>query len=238
MDALPSSVSSFKVPAISTTSRELYHLKPPTATSHLPPHPNLSSASTKLPNSISSKSTSFAQNNNFISPFPSSDQTLPLKQSPLFVHRKPASGYAAALIDAARSNNSLQTLEKDIKRFAKYLRNEKLRNVMKNPAVKEKEKGQIVKEVAEQGKFHKYLVVLVKMLVEKNKLGMVGEVLEEFERFYDEMSGTQVVLVSSMAKMEEEQLLGIARRVQKISGALKVKVRHWVQAERPLSFAV
>uniref|UniRef100_A0A5B7BR79 ATP synthase delta chain n=1 Tax=Davidia involucrata TaxID=16924 RepID=A0A5B7BR79_DAVIN len=194
MDTLSSSVSSFKVPSLHSTSREIfYHLRTPN-TSHLPPHSQtqVQSSATK-PNSISNRATkSFTRNKFTTSPpfFTSS-----LKQSPIIVHHRAASGYAAALVDVARCNNSLEVVERDVTRFSKLLlRNEHLRA---NPSVGDKERGQLVKEVAEKGGFHRHLVVLLRMLVEKNKVGIVSEVLEEFERIYDQLSGTRVVLVSS-----------------------------------------
>lgn len=59
---------------------------------------------------------------------------------------------------------------------------------MNDPLVGENEKGDLVKEVGRRWKLDKYLVRLVKMLVEKNKVGMVGEILEEFQKIYDELS--------------------------------------------------
>lgn len=101
----------------------------------------------------------------------------------------------------------------------------------------EKDKGQVIGEVVKKGRFNRHLASLIKMLIQKNKVGIVKEVLEEFERIHDELSGTQVVLVSSATKMEEDQLFEIARRVQKLSGATKVKVRNLVRDSLP-SFAV
>ncbi|KAF8413374.1 hypothetical protein HHK36_001355 [Tetracentron sinense] len=234
METLSSSVSSLKVPGLhSTPPRELYTFKPP-HTSNLPPYSLLS---TNKPSSVTNKPTSSFTHKNFTSPFPSSSQTPSLKSPSPVVHRKPASGYAAALLDTAQCNNSLEAVERDVRRFSRLLRNQPLRAVMTGPLMEDKIKGEVMKKVAEKGKFHKYLVVLLKMLVEKKKVGMVSEVLEEFERIYDEMSGTRVVLVSSGRKMEEDQLFGIAKRVQKLSGALKVKVRHLIDESLP-SFAV
>lgn len=119
-------------------------------------------------------------------------------------------------------------MAKDAKRFEKLLRNKQVHGVLNDFRIGEKEKGQVVKELAEKGRFQKHLVALLKMLVEKNRVGIVGEVMEEFERMYDEFCGTKVVLVSSAKKMEEHQLLGIAQSVQKLSGAVNVKVRNLI----------
>lgn len=101
----------------------------------------------------------------------------------------------------------------------------------------DKIKGEVVKEIAVKGKFQKHVVMVVKMLVKKNKVWMVNEVLEEFERIYDELIGNQVVLVSSAEKMSEDQLFGIAKRVQNVTGAMMVKVRHFITGNSP-SFAL
>ncbi|KAL5748722.1 hypothetical protein ACOSP7_025763 [Xanthoceras sorbifolium] len=76
------------------------------------------------------------------------------------------------------------------------------------------------------GKVNRYLVGLVRMMIEKNKVVMVSEVLDEFER-----------ICSSVNKMEQNELFEIAKRVQMLSGAVNVKVRNLVE-ERVPYFAV
>lgn len=83
-----------------------------------------------------------------------------------------------------------------------------------------------MKELAKKGKFNKHLFNLLKMMVEKNKMGIVSEVLEEFERVYDELIGTKLVWVSSEKMIGEDMLFKIATKVQKLSGAVKVKVKN------------
>lgn len=92
----------------------------------------------------------------------------------------------------------------------------------------EEEKGGLVREIAAKGGFQRPVVRLTKMLIEKKKLGILKEVLSEFERIYDQLCGTEVVMVSSSRKMEEEELFGIAKNVQSLTGAAKVKIRSFV----------
>lgn len=122
----------------------------------------------------------------------------------------------------------------------KLLQSEQAQAVLANPLVGEKNKGQLVKELAKKGKMNRLLVRLLKMLINRNKVTMVSEVLMEFLRIYDELSGTKVVLVSSKKKMEEGELFGIARTVQKLSGAVKVKIMNLigVVGDKLPSFAV
>ncbi|ONI23537.1 hypothetical protein PRUPE_2G193500 [Prunus persica] len=195
MDTLSSSVSTLKVPTLlsSTSSRELHQFNPQSPRTHkLPPQSHLHS--TTKPNLISNKTPSFSHKLVSLSSTPSflnSSATLSLNSSSSSdLHRKPATGYAAALLDIAQCNSSVHLVEKDIQRFLKLLHNKQVQAALANPFVGEKEKGQVVNLVAEKGRFNRHLVGLVKMLVRKNKVGIVKEVLEEFQRIYSELSGT------------------------------------------------
>lgn len=92
----------------------------------------------------------------------------------------------------------------------------------------DKDKGQIVKELLSSWKVNSYLAALLRMLIERNKVAMVSDVLEEFQRIYDDLIGTRVVFVSSAKKMEEDQLFYIAKRVQNLCGAAQVKIRNLI----------
>eukprot|EP00262_Sarcandra_glabra_P003146 TRINITY_DN1365_c0_g2_i2.p1 TRINITY_DN1365_c0_g2~~TRINITY_DN1365_c0_g2_i2.p1 ORF type:complete len:242 (+),score=50.36 TRINITY_DN1365_c0_g2_i2:41-727(+) len=224
MDALSPSVSTLRVRGRpSTALREPHHLLRPSSSTHIPPHSYLSA---KPISNISAKSSSSfsTRTSHFTLPSPSQNPSLKPKTTPF--HLTAASGYAAALLDAARCKNTVDAVEFDVRRFSRLLRSRDIRSIMSDEFIGDEAKGEIVKEVAEKGRFHKQLVVLLKMMVEKKKVGLVSKVLEEFERIYDELSGTRVVLVSSKEKMKEEELVGIAKKVQEMSGAMKVKVRH------------
>ncbi|KAK6158927.1 hypothetical protein DH2020_006241 [Rehmannia glutinosa] len=245
MDTLSGSVSSLKIPSLHRKSNEFHHFK-----NHFPLQSHLISSTTKPKTSkVSNKPTTFAPTHkNLINPplVNSSSQatTSPLKQSsePEIFHQKASTGYAVALLDIARCHNVLEPVERDVKRLFKWLRNEQIHGIIANPSLERKEKGEILKEIVKNCKFHKYLLKLVNLLVEKSKVEIVSQVLMEFRRIYDELSGCastdQVVLVSSEVKMERTQVLGIAKRVQKLSGAVKVTVRQLADERLMPSFAV
>ncbi|KAI9093962.1 hypothetical protein K1719_026960 [Acacia pycnantha] len=223
MDTFSSSVSTLKVPSLPSTHRDVYHFKTaPCSSPKLPPQPHAHVFSSSKPN-FTPKTKPFSRKG-FHSPVFSSSSSIPSSKNPIF-YRNPATGYAAAVIDIAQNSDSLHQVQRDVQRLLGFLKNVNF------------EESAMVRAVLEQGRFHKHLVVLVKMLLKKNKIGIVKQVLEEFERIYDELCGTQVVLVSSATKMEEDQLFGIAENVHKISGALKVKVRNLLHENLP-SFAV
>ncbi|KAL5054772.1 hypothetical protein RYX36_035454 [Vicia faba] len=89
--------------------------------------------------------------------------------------------------------------------------------------------GSAVRKVVEQGNFQLHVVGLVKMLTKKKNMGIVREAWEEFEGIYDELCGTQVVLVSSEREIGNEEMFGIVKTVHKLSRAFRVRFRNFVQ---------
>ncbi|KAJ0779453.1 putative ATPase, OSCP/delta subunit, F1F0 ATP synthase OSCP/delta subunit domain superfamily [Helianthus annuus] len=184
MEAISTTVPSINVRKLHPKPHHLRHLKP---SLHLHHHPI--SVAGKPPTSISTKPTTPSHHTytpHHLHPPPSRTQTH---------HRNATTGYAAALIDAALSSNSLDAIYKDVKRLLKWLQcNEMLKGVMADPLVEEGVKGRVVKEVAEKGKLRRQVVAMVKMLVAKSKAGMVVQVMEEFEGIYYQLNtGLRVV---------------------------------------------
>jgi len=223
MDTFSSSVSNLKIPP--TTNREFYHFTR-TANPSRPPQPKSHFSS----NLLTQKTKTFSHNNH--------SPSQPLKHKPSssqVFHHKPATGYAAAIIDVAQKTNTLHSVQRDVQRLLKFL--QKLKFQSDDVGVVD---PSLVRKVVEQRKFEGHVVALVKMLMKKNKLGIIEEVLEEFMRIYDELCGTQVVLVSSKREIGEDEMFGIAKSVQKFSGAVRVRVKNLVQEESfpSSSFAV
>ncbi|XP_062000721.1 uncharacterized protein LOC133717965 [Rosa rugosa] len=192
METFSSSVSTLKVPStlLSTPSRELlHHFKTSHNTHKLPPQTHLHKTTTKT--------TFFTQKPLTLSTPSFSIPTKTLFSSPN-LHKNPASGYAAALLDIAQCNRTLDLVHKDVKRFLQLLHNKQVQAVLESPFVGLEEKGQVMKLVAQKGKFNKHLVNLVKMLVEKSRVGIVKEMLEEFGRICSELSGANQGLLRGL----------------------------------------
>ena len=99
-------------------------------------------------------------------------------------------------MDAALCSKSLDAVHKDVKRLSKWLHhNEVLKNMMTDPSVEESVKGRVIQEVSEKAKFRRQVMALVKMLVAKNKSGMVVQVMEEFQRIYHQLNSRLRVVI-------------------------------------------
>ncbi|XP_073011551.1 uncharacterized protein [Typha latifolia] len=163
-------------------------------------------------------------------PFPLPNLSPPLKPRPqlppeqTLTHRRAATGYAAALADAASCDGVLAAAGRDARRLMR-----RVGAVLTDPAAGDDRKAAAVVDAAGGGMYGK-LVALVRMLVRKGKVGLVREVMEEFGRICAQLSGAaataaEVVVVAAERRMEEAELAGIARAVQRKSGAEKVKYR-------------
>ncbi|KAK1408806.1 hypothetical protein QVD17_40866 [Tagetes erecta] len=187
MDAISTTVSSINLPKPHPKTHHFHHLKP-----YLHHHHHISTTTAKHHTSISSKPSSPSHHTYTPHHLKPTSQPIP---SRVQTHRNAATGYAAALVDTALSNNLLDVIHKDVKRLLKWIKcNEMLKSVMNDAFVEEGVKGRVVKEVSEKGKLHRKVVAMVKMLVVKSKSGMVVQVMEEFERIYHDLNTDQRVV--------------------------------------------
>lgn len=82
-------------------------------------------------------------------------------------------------------------------------------------------------KLTQSGGYEKHVVTLVRLLAKKGKLGLLEEVMAEFLKICDKLTGTKVVVVGpSKSRGDATEFERIAREVQKTSGANRVKVRH------------
>ncbi|CAN6463775.1 unnamed protein product [Victoria cruziana] len=139
-----------------------------------------------------------------------------------------ATGYAAALVDIARLDDAIDSFADGISRLRRLLRSSGLHAILIDPSTEEAAKKGLVRAVAGLAHLHKHLAFFLNMIIDKGKVDLLEEILKEFEKIYDELSGTKVVMVASRRKLEEAEALNIAQMVQSKSGARKVKVRNVV----------
>ncbi|CAL9189432.1 unnamed protein product [Musa hybrid cultivar] len=219
METLSTPVSSIKaIPLFPTAATPNHLLRPSTNPSSLPIPPFTNLSARARPQSHHHHAKSVLR----LSPSPPRHRPTPLG-TPRRVHRAASTGYAAALLDVARCEGALAAAERDLRRLVRGVR-----PVLADPGLDEAAKGEVVRGVAEGGGFYRHVVALVRMLVGKGRAGLVEEVMEQFVRLCDELSGTRVVVVMSEKgkKMEEQRLRGIAQEVHQATGAPKVRVRH------------
>lgn len=137
-----------------------------------------------------------------------------------------AGGYAAALLEIGQTNNILDIINRDIEKLSHFLKNQEIYDFLINSIVDNKKKKSILKAIADDAKFHTYTLKFLNLLVDKKSVGIIKNILKEFEKIYNEVTDTQVAIVSSALKLEKYQLSQIAKNIQRLTGAKNVKLQN------------
>lgn len=211
MDTLSTSISTFtNIPKSHLKNQLLHHHR------HHHHHPSASTTKRQT-TKISNKSTTLSTQNHLLPPHVNSSRSSSEPQ------QRPSTGYAVALLDAARRHNAVDAVRRDVRRLSRWLRDDQLRHAMADPFT---DKAAIVKE----GRFQKHLGKLVKLLAEKGKLELLGQVLSEFGRIYDDLSlsvsNHQLLLLPRGLKIHQNQILEIVGRIQRVTGEDKLTLIH------------
>ncbi|XP_042046926.1 ATP synthase delta chain, chloroplastic [Salvia splendens] len=137
-----------------------------------------------------------------------------------------ASGsYASALADVARNNNTLEKTFADVEKIASIFSDDSVLRFFANPTIGDAEKRGVVEEIARSSALQPHVSNFLNILVEMRRMDLVREIAKEFETVYNDLTKTEVAVVTSVVKLESQHLAQIARGVQKLTGARNVRIR-------------
>jgi len=136
-----------------------------------------------------------------------------------------AASYAVALAEAAQGAGALEAVHADAETFAAYsLANAGIATVLANPVLSDAKKKELVAQLAKEGSFTPLFLSFLNLLINKRRVGLVAQVLTEFEAIYCKLTDTQVATVTSAVKLEAEQQFAIAKKLQAMTGAKNIKL--------------
>ena len=96
----------------------------------------------------------------------------------------------------------------------------KLRDLLSNPVMTEDNKKAVIKKIAGEAGFSDFTTNFMMLLVDKQRIDAVAEVCQSFEDKYCGITDTQVAVVKSADKLDQEQQFMIAKKVQVRFGAI------------------
>lgn len=101
--------------------------------------------------------------------------------------------YANALVEIAQENNSLDDVHADVDALQTLMKeNEQIKTFLFNPVMTEDKKKDVVKKIAKEAGLSKYTVNFLNLLVDKDRIVAIEEILNAFEQTYCKMTDTQV----------------------------------------------
>lgn len=137
---------------------------------------------------------------------------------------KIAEGYASALADVATGANSLEAVHADMENLEAIL-DEDVILFLGNPIVPPEKKLGLITKMAKEASFTPYTTNFLKLLVDKKRIELVGDMIPAFEKLYCELTQTEVAVVTSAIKLENEEQFLIAKRLQELTGAKNIKLK-------------
>lgn len=169
---------------------------------------------------------------------PQANAESPVRRAVVVMRDSAAGGYAAALLQLAQANNMLEMINGDMEKLSHLLKNRELYDFLINPITENGKKKSILKSIADDAKFQTYTLNFLNLLISKQKIGIVNNILKEFESLYNELTDTQVAFVSSALKLENRELAQIAKKIQSLTGARNVKLKCIIDSSLIAGFVI
>lgn len=101
----------------------------------------------------------------------------------------------------------------------------KLSQLLQNPLVDPEKKKAVIKKIAGEAGFSEFTTNFMSLLVDKGRIEAAAEVCSAFEDQYCRLTDTQVAVVKSADKLDQEQQFMIAKKVQASASDAPAAVR-------------
>ncbi|KAH7404497.1 hypothetical protein KP509_15G029000 [Ceratopteris richardii] len=95
-----------------------------------------------------------------------------------------------------------------------------------------------MKSIADAERFSSYTLNLLNLVIDKKRTSILKEIVKEFEELYNEITDTEIAIVTSAIKISTEQLAQIAKKIQSMSGAKNVRMKNVVDESLIAGFMV
>jgi F-type H+-transporting ATPase subunit delta len=151
---------------------------------------------------------------------------------------KVAEPYAEALLDLAKSNDSLKETTNDMNIVSQFLANSSdLKKFLGNPLITRSAKKTVVKDIlGEQigGSTLKFLL----LLVERNRIQVLDSIAQKFLELSYKQECIEIAKITSSIQLSADQQKNIAEKLKLITGAKQIKLALKVEPQLIGGFTV
>jgi F-type H+-transporting ATPase subunit delta len=137
---------------------------------------------------------------------------------------KVAVPYAEALLDLAKSNDSLKETTNDMNIVSQFLANSSdLKKFLGNPLITKDAKKNVVKDIlGEQidGRTLKFLL----LLVERGRIEILEQIAQKFLELSFKQESIEIAKITSSIQLSAQQQKDIAEKLKVITGAKQIKL--------------
>ena len=130
-----------------------------------------------------------------------------------------ASRYAKALFELGLEEKNYKRLMKDLETFnGAYSQSEDLRMVLQTPSIRHEQRKEVLKLVMTSLKLGALTSNFINLLVDKDRVSLVPEIFNAFQRFVDNEEGIVRADVVSAKPLNSSQKLKVKQTLGKVTG--------------------
>lgn len=150
-----------------------------------------------------------------------------------------ASGsYASALAEVAKANDTLEQTAADLEKVQKIFSDPEVMKFFTNPTILNTKKFELVDEIVESSQLLPHVGNFLSILVDMKRMDLISEIAKEFEVVYNQLTDTELAVVTSVVKLESEHLAQIAKGVQKLTGSQNVRIKTVIDPSLVAGFTI
>lgn len=149
-----------------------------------------------------------------------------------------AASYASALADVAKSNKTLEATCADIEKVEKLFSVAEISSFFMNPTIGIEKKREMIDEITRSSALQPHTANFLNILIDMRRTELVLDIVKEFEIFYNKITNTEMVTVTSVVKLEPQHLAQIAQSVQRLTGAKNVRIKTVIDPSLVAGFTI
>jgi F-type H+-transporting ATPase subunit delta len=131
--------------------------------------------------------------------------------------------YASALSELSEEKGALDAVAADLSSFRFLLASHPvLAETLENPAFSREERRAVVDRILARGKAHGLSRNFLFLLVDKNRVAALPEIVDAFSAFHDARRGRVRAVVTSAVPLDRATLSALEAQVKKLSSAKEV----------------
>jgi F-type H+-transporting ATPase subunit delta len=137
---------------------------------------------------------------------------------------KVAEPYAQALLELAKSSNSIRETNRDISIVSSFLEcSIDLKKFLVSPVRPREAKKNVLKSL-----FHRKIsgttLNFLMLLIDRNRISILESVIEKFQTLAQKLDGTEIAKVTCAFQLSGRQQVTLARKLSKVTGTRCVKL--------------
>jgi F-type H+-transporting ATPase subunit delta len=137
---------------------------------------------------------------------------------------KVAEPYAEALLDLAKSNDSLKETTNDMNIVSQFLANSSdLKKFLCNPLITRDAKKNVVKDILGE-QINSSTLKFLLLLVDRNRIEVLDAIAQKFLELSYKQESIEIAKITSSVQLSAEQQKQIAEKLKIITGAKQIKL--------------